>query len=369
MTPTPSDRLDAALQEDDAFELLDQLAVLDSRYNGIRFSDRPAPLALFGSLFALFSAANGEGIWKFLSQQDGEEFHPALEGCRRIGAERAAEYLASVSVLYPGGRVPADQDERYAVVAQVEEESIATGDPDALQVLDERFDGALEEMAEALRHWVVAHRAEVVSQLAALTGPVKAVNELATMEEGLVTLEAAVEEREAQAADLAAMLRERATASGLLPWRDAGPDPRYAAFFEAVAGFGEVEWATVAARRVAQSRAIGAAESLAGDTMRAVAEGTLVTRALLDAARKRDIDLPARRAAMEKIRSLPRQVIHEGRKLGLAANAQLALVAAQQVLRAHDWLMLTPEGVAAARAAYAPFDGVAPTPALPEGAA
>lgn len=109
-----------------------------------------------------------EGISRYITAWEpdrpvkaGGAAHLALDWCRRIGATRAAAYLADAAALFPGGRIPDDFNERSTMAYRIEGAS-----PSAFEELDRRHHGALADMVERLRDYVRDHLGEVERDLA-----------------------------------------------------------------------------------------------------------------------------------------------------------------------------------------------------------
>lgn len=149
----------------------------------------------------------------------------------------------------------------------------------------------------------------------------------------------------------------------MFPWRNTGLDLRVVRFFEAAAGFGQAEWLTVATRVLAAPRKFQTAYRLPSETIRLIESSDLVDQADFRIWLHRAYAV--RNAAVDNARSMPSQVIHLGKPIGLLATANDTIIAVSLCLAIHDWMMLTPEGVKAARVLYGLFDGLAPCPELP----
>ncbi len=156
-----SSRIDAALATEGRDEFMHAAADLDEGFAAAPFPERDDPLAMLGGLWALHLFVTMEGIWKFLAEPAGTAFHETLEWCERVGAERAVAYLREVAALYPGGEVPTDDEDRYALVEEMEHR----GKPDPLRQLDRKHAGAMDELADRVRDWLRAHRTEVEQAL------------------------------------------------------------------------------------------------------------------------------------------------------------------------------------------------------------
>ena len=359
-----ADLLTAALAHHDAYDFLSALAAIDPRYNGIAFRERPEPLRTFGCAYGLHAAADSDGIWKFLAQREGDGFAETIDACRRLGAARAVEYLEAAARLFPGGRVPPDHHARNKVLERLEREATDKGKRDALAAIDTQFAGALDELAERVRARVVANRKRLAATLAALPGPAKPQPSLADMmTTALGQLQAAVARKQARDSAAIEALKAAAKAHGTRPWKQVAVDERYFAFVRAATRLTKAQWRTVALRKLEFPRKVDMASELASETKRLVVASGMVAKGKFEAAW--DAAIQERKKAFKGVEQLLMQARHQGKPVGLRVAAHKALVAATLVLLMHEWMMVTPEGVAAARAAYYPFDGLAPLPELP----
>ena len=357
-------RLDAALALDDDMDFLEAIGSLDARYEQVDVGRRPAPLSWFASLAHFHFWTSAEGIRKYLGLDNDLDVALALESARRVGAASTVEYLEAAAALYPSKQVPVNDEPRHAVIDRLDSRARDRGTPSKLDLIDQRHGDALSSLSADLRLWIAAHRAEVDALLRRVPppdGPV--VTELETLEKALVSIERMAKTVQADTAIRAAALREAAQARGLLPWVYGGVDPRAVALFSAAERLGKARWLLVAKRRLAAPKKFRAAESLASATMRLIERGGLADegqfRQMLQETWK------ARQAAVTKARTMPTRVVSEGKSIGLLAGANDAIIAVSLCVAIHDWMMLTDDGVKAARTLYGLFDGVAPTPALP----
>jgi hypothetical protein len=157
-----SSPIDAALAVRHPIDFMLAVAALDERYAGEPFPDRPDPLGMLGGLGVLHSHVEAYGIEKFLAEPEGAAFDQTLAWCERVGAEETADFLREVAALYPDGEVPTDDGERYVVL-----EELQSVRPRPLRQLARRYAGAMDELADRMRDWLRAHRAEVERALEA----------------------------------------------------------------------------------------------------------------------------------------------------------------------------------------------------------
>jgi hypothetical protein len=360
---SPDAALDAALAESDQADFLDALMNLDPRFADVEPDLRPEPLKKFACLAILHQDAHHEGIWKFLSQEEGRTFGTTLEYCRELRAERAVAYLESVAGLYPRRRVPVDLEKRSIVVERLEREAQASGSPDPFRALDKRYGDAMPELADALRQWIIANRATIDALLTILPAP--ACNELGDIEElkgVLRTLQAAVARKEGTWAVTHAKLSDAARARGMLPWNPAENLATTERFFAGVVSLTDEDWKTVADRRLAHPRIANRHEKVRWHVLRVIRETDLVDRELFRPVRERVSELI--RSLDARFKAMPEQDTHAGRPLGLRHGAFHAFAEVMRALYIHDWMVLTPAGERAAHAAYAFFEGLAPCPEI-----
>jgi hypothetical protein len=360
-TTPPSKRLAAVLELDDTAEFFDKLSALDEKHSGMDFHHRPEPLGMLGGLYALHTDVVLDGIKKFLCQAEGAGFHQTVEWCKRIGARRAATYLEAVAALYPGGRVPEDDEARFNFVMDLEEATKSPLEPlDALDKLDREYAGAVDEMAECLRTYVRAHQATFE---AALEAPAqrddspRSFEEFAERhgEEALAMLEGMAQRMKDEIATRHLLAEQR----GMRPL-DGSEDPRMTRFMSALGSLSVDQWLTICQRHVALPRKINAAQgevaSLSSDISVRLWDSKKFRKLVLDPAlRVRDRTTPV-------LKSLPETVQAEGKEFPLQRVAVAATLGAWQALMLYDWLVVTEEGLRAARTLLAPFEGFAPLP-------
>ena len=141
--------------------------------------------------------------------------------------------------------------------------------------------------------------------------------------------------------------RDAAVAQGMASWKGTDVDPRAAYFYAATAQFGESEWLIVAKRKLKAGRKFQSAKRLVSEVLPLIEKSDLVQteqfRTMLHATWK------VRNLAVESARSMPSQVVSDGQEIGLLSGANDAIIAVSFCLAIHDWLMLTPQGVKAAR--------------------
>ena len=370
MPPIPQSvgkRLDRALATKADGGFLERLGKLDARYASVWFEQRPEPIAMFGGLWALHLAVTTEGMWKFLAEDDGNAFARVAGWCSSLGASRTVEYLTEVGRLFPKGRVPEDATERGEHLDRLEEQARTSGDPDALRALDERYADAMPELAARLRAWVAANREDVARTVATLPPPVRTgdFNEPAQLTDALREANRQLAGMEAEHDAKVASLRELARSAGLLPLAAGKKDEkRLARFLDAASALSESKWITVATRYHANTAEIQGAVMRAFALSQQLRSGQLGDPAAFEKSYRKLME--ATRPLFAITDRLPKQVQVKGRKLGQLAAAPAAVAAATAVIRLHDWFLLYPADQERARAAYAPFAGIAWTPEISE---
>ena len=153
--------LSTILAERDAVRCLRRLAELVEAGDRLPFERRLPTRGMLGALDALHRAVALGGMWKFLAEDTGGAFHECIGWCRDVGAERMVNYLEAVAALYAGGKVPRNKARRYTLVARIERQSVRTGEPNALRVLDRKHRGATDDMARKVRAWARSHVTEI----------------------------------------------------------------------------------------------------------------------------------------------------------------------------------------------------------------
>lgn len=361
-----SRKLERALATKADSGFLERLSVLDPRYAAVWFEQRPEPIAMFGGLWALHMAVTTEGMWKFLAEDDGNGFSTVRDWCASLGADRTVEYLTEVEKLFPGSTVPVDAGKRGEQLDRLEEQARKSGDADPLRVLDERYADAMPELAGRLRDWVAAKRAEVARIVATLPPPVRTgdFNEPAQLTEALREANRQLAGMEAEHDATVASLKQLARTAGLLPPKVGKKDEkRLARFMDAASALSESKWITVAMRYNANSAEIQGTVMRAFALSQQLRSGQLGDPAGFEKGYRKLME--ATRPLFAITDRLPQQVQAGGRKLGLLEAAHSAVAAATAVIRLHDWFLLYPADRERARAAYAPFEGLAWTPEIP----
>lgn len=349
-------RLNAALRAKAAGDLMQALADLDEKHNGMRFHDRPDPLCMLGGLWAFHSAVSNGGMVNFLSLQEGAGFHQTEEWCKRIGATRARGWLREVAKLFPGGRVSQDQGARDEILEDLEADTSVANPKDALQRLDEKYEGAADEMAEAFRRYIVGHRKDFETALAA---PAQRDGSPTHWSDG-------AEKALAQLKQAAIGVEARGRARQLLAEErglrkpDGKEDPLMTTFFAALAKLDRKAWTRIAELHVSQARKMNQAREEIEGVRLDLSAGRMIPERAADRVRKPA--LKARDRARALLDVLPETITRNGRPFPLRKAAFVAMNDAWMALMVYDWLVVTQEGAGAARTVFAPFKGVAPLP-------
>lgn len=355
----PKQRLDSlqtVLEIADPGEFLSALAGLDEKHNGMEFHARPDLLGMLGGLYALYVDVQLDGIWKFLAQSEGRGFHQTEAWVRRINAEKMTAYLAEVAALSPGGRVPEDDEARYEVVQEYERQKTAVDPTDALEKLDRKYKGAIDEMAERLRTYVREHQADFEQALAAPAQRGGSAESWTKLAKGaLALLKAMVQSSKDDVAARKLLAEQRG-----LRQPDGSEDPRMTRFMDALRPLTRDHWLAICRRSVAAPRDANLAReevaSLIADLVTGRLMGDKAGKVLMDTAmRVRDRTAPVLSALAESVEV-------DGAAFPLKRAAVAATLGAWQTLMLYDWLAVTEEGARAARTLLAPFDGFAPMP-------
>ncbi len=361
MTPRRNTSLTSALSIKDPTHFLEALAALDERHNGMAFHARPEPVSMLGGLDALNADITLGGIKKFLCQWEGAGFHQTMVWCERIGARRVLAYLAAVAALYPGGRVPADDEARRRLVMDLEEATKSPLEPlDPLEKLDREYRGVTDDIAESLRVYVRTHRAAFERALAAPArrdDSPRSFEELAERhgEEALAALDAAATRMKDEIAARHLLAEQRGMRD-----LDGSEDPRMTQFMGALHSLSVDEWIIICQRHVASPQKVNAAR------LEVTTLSTDISVRLWGSKKYRKLVLgPAlrvRNRTMPVMKAIPAMVDLSGKEYPLQRVATAAAQAAWQALMLYDWLVVTEEGLKSARTLLAPFEGFAPLP-------
>jgi hypothetical protein len=359
-----SRRIDAALAHENGHDFLAALDGLDPRYERHEFQERPAPLHRFAAVFHLYWKTAGQGILEFLCQDGDLDFDLAVDSCRELGALRVVDYLLKVAALYPRRRVPVDDRKRYEVVERLESRARDSGSTSPFRALDLEFEGTVESLPDVVRDWVRANREQLEARLAQIPAPlVEAPSELELLQRGLETLQGMSARFHAERQAKLDALAAPGLAVGLLPWRNPGLDPRAVAFYRAASKFRRREWLIVAKRKLAAPRKFDSARHYADEVFQLVGTGLAPKD---EHTKLAQMHWAVRNPVVAKARKMPKQVISDGKPIGLLSGANDAIIAVSICLVVHDWMVLTPQGVKAAGVLYGLFEGLAPCPEVPQ---
>jgi hypothetical protein len=151
----PRRSLDAAMAIADGLEFLDGLVEFCRPAGSILpdLADQPAFLRAILLLRGVILDVGSGGIWKFIEEAPvGGYVGETEDWCHRIGAERAAAYLAAATACFPDAHIPGDPAARRAILDEFSERST-----DPLDAVDRTYKGALEEIPERLREYLRAN--------------------------------------------------------------------------------------------------------------------------------------------------------------------------------------------------------------------
>lgn len=367
------DRLDTAIALTDDSQFLESVAWLDPRYEQVDFTAHPPPLSWLAAVFHFYLSTVDEGIANYLMRDGDLDTALTLESCWRMELGRAFEYLTAAVALCPGGKAPVRDVDRARIVQRLETKARDRGMESPFTLLDRQFADVMPSLAAGIRRWIVEHRDEVNGMLRRIGPPVQPPpTEIEVLERALVTIEQAVSNFHAKRQHQLDVLRPAAEARGLLPWRATSVDERFVAFFDAAARFGHSEWLRVAERKLATPRKFTAANRSASRTLDLLPSVERIQRAgLVPGTEFREWlaeHWAVRAPAVAVARAMPVQAMVHDKPIGLMAAANDAIIAVSICLVIHDWMMLTPDGIKAARVLYGVFDGLAPCPELPPAA-
>ncbi|HKG93037.1 MAG TPA: DUF4375 domain-containing protein [Gemmatimonadaceae bacterium] len=117
---------------------------------------QPETAEMVTVLYGIWMDVGNEGLWSFLDSALGPDLSNAARWCRKIKAKETATYLEKAVKLFPGGRVPEDEQKRIAVIEAIEER----GDP--FGALDDQYrDVMRDELPARLRDYLRANQAKV----------------------------------------------------------------------------------------------------------------------------------------------------------------------------------------------------------------
>jgi hypothetical protein len=85
-----------------------------------------AEIGFFGIYWFVIETNNGS-IDQFFFNDSGQLALPALDYLEKIGAEKTASILRRAIGLFPGGRIPIDQEERRELLLSLEGQDISFG--------------------------------------------------------------------------------------------------------------------------------------------------------------------------------------------------------------------------------------------------
>jgi hypothetical protein len=335
--------------EPDKFMLA--LSSLDMGHNGIPFYERPEPLATMGGLYALWIAVENGGLRQFIDQSDGAAFHETEASCRQIGADRAAEYLAEAANLFPDGRVPVDDDERFDIAVEYEPTS-PLDPPDPFQALDRNYADAMSQLVERMRTFVTTNEAEIASALAMAPE--------GTGEMSQTDMDAALAALEKMAEEMGEPVPSRLDPAAGKP-DTAASVARITRFVDGLTGVTPANLVVACERYAAmkkkdRDRAQEEVDAVMFDGSTKNIEPLKHWTKVSDAARiERDRLKPV-------IMAVPESETVGADKVPMRSVAKAAVLLAWQALMTHDWLILRDGGKDALALACAPFRGLAPIP-------
>ena len=94
----------------------------------------------------------------------GRHLYDAERWARRLGAMRTAVYLTRAAALSPSGRIPVQDEERFAFL-----ESLEGTNANPFSRIDQEYrDAVLDEVADSVRSFVRDHSSEIEAAFAQL---------------------------------------------------------------------------------------------------------------------------------------------------------------------------------------------------------
>jgi len=303
------------------------------------------------------------GIWQVLDVAELMDQWGHVEAwLATLGAHEAAELAGAVASLFPGGRVPEREEERFARIGAVTENAQhgrPFDDPwrgiSVVRRLDFEYAGAVADVARAVRRLLEANPDDPASALARVAAmaeqfvpPARPTEWAAYVDSGLdgAAQQGAWQARMRSAVD--------AVTSPAEPEVDAEADARMFRFLDDIARLSADDWSRVAGRRLALS-AERKAEEIAFAVVR-----TRWPRPLGDAAvaqlREAGAADPVMRAA-QVTRELPRIGLVGERRGPLEHFAIRAAIQGMDAVRWLDILSRDAEGRRVLHVMLSPFDG------------
>lgn len=147
--------IENALKQEDTNEAI--MAI--DEYLFRRFDDDASSLSGPEKIFVYVEnverEVNNGGFSQFFYNSSGDYAHESVDALQAIGAEATADLLQKAIEQFPNGRVPKDEDERTAVLDQIDETA-----EDAWNNLDDEFYEYTDNIAALLLEYVRNNRAE-----------------------------------------------------------------------------------------------------------------------------------------------------------------------------------------------------------------
>jgi hypothetical protein len=362
MSPSKSPSLQSALAQKKDADFIRTLQLVDTNQAGTHFVDRPHPLAMIWGLVAFHQDVALRGIRGFLDPEEGNGFRETEEWCGTVGAKRAKAYLAATAKLFPNGRVPKDDLRRFEITSKLEQMS-PVDPPDPFVKLDRKYVGAMDELASALRRYVAKHREEIESAIERGFSP-----------SPLTKAEIQASEREfdrvMKKVDRSIKVQEReekkraAAAKKALASTPKTADPAMVTFIDAIIALSREEWMAVYRQYARLSK--GARDSARLELATVLVDGNA---GQLHRPERFKARVKASQAQRDRtsaaLKALPSNATVDGKLVPLREAAALATQTAWEAVQLHEWLVGYENTEKAARTAYAPFKGLAPTPSIP----
>jgi hypothetical protein len=329
--------------------------IVDPR-NATANDDPPPPAAamLMMCFAGLYVYAGNDGLWKFLSDYPAGRHLPELvTWTRGIGAKKASAYCAAGVKVLPRKRVPHDEAfdewiERLQGKALARKPTHAFYGVDDLRRVDQEHEGALDDLAAALRTFASKNSKNLVGALekVAAKAPPKPMPSAEPPKP-----KRKVKTTEPQTpAELIALVEARGYRRP-----DGKPDPRLADFMKIIPTLSEKQWRIICDRwfenRVACLRADSATEVSTWMNFRKV----LLSEKELDVHHKVAFRLRDKTDAV--FAKLPEGPHRKGAKGRFQRVAFDAMNDVWIHFQHYDWYVVTPKGRALLRAVAQRFEG------------
>lgn len=338
-----------------AMEFITSLAELDPDHSRRPHRTRPWPLGIFWTLDRLYYVAeNSGGLGAYLGDEEAD-IRYAREGCVAVGAALAVEYIDSVALLFPNGRVPESIFERLTIMENIRLQKSPLEQFDELGQLRERYNDAMEEMVTAVRQFVRSHIHAIVAALDRSASAMSMTQEGDVGQSG--SAEDASSRRRANLSQSAATDALRQLLGGEVSPLDGTEDPVVRQLCDDLVQLRVDDWLAVGKRYASDplsvNRAIDFAERIPYQKL--YPSGVFSERV-------HAVVAVTRRPLLARLNELPDTVNDQGVTFPLKRVAREAAMRAVFVVSRRSWLTTLLEGRASLRILLTPFVGFVPIP-------